>query len=161
DQESPRPQVAGFIVHEAPPVYSNWRARESLEEYLRRHGIVAITGVDTRALTRHIRSAGAMPGALAPASTDAEAPLLRIREQPRMEGQDLADGVSTAERYVVPSVGDTRYRVMAYDFGVKSHSLQLLAARGCEVTVIPSSTPVDEILARRPDGLFISNGPGD
>jgi carbamoyl-phosphate synthase small subunit len=161
DQESARPQVAGFVIHEPPPVFSNWRARESLEAYLARQGVVAIAGVDTRALTRHIRSLGAMRGAIAPASADAEALLGEIRAQPDMCGLDLADGVSTGERYVVPASGETRFRVMAYDFGVKSHSLQLLAQRGCEVTVIPSSTPVDEILARRPDGLFISNGPGD
>jgi carbamoyl-phosphate synthase small subunit len=161
DQESAGPQVAGFIVHEAPPAYSNWRAQESLHEYLVRHGVVAIAGVDTRSLTRHIRSLGAMRGAIAPARADADALLAEIRAQPDMCGLDLADGVSTPETYVVPASGDTRYRVMAYDFGVKSHSLQLLAQRGCEVTVIPSSTPVDEILARRPDGLFISNGPGD
>ncbi|HET7234394.1 MAG TPA: glutamine-hydrolyzing carbamoyl-phosphate synthase small subunit [Longimicrobium sp.] len=161
DQESARPQVAGFVIHEAPPMFSNWRASESLEAYLLRHGVVAITGVDTRALTRHIRSAGAMRGAIAPASVDTDELLRQIREQPDMCGLDLADEVSTHERYVVPASGDTRYRVMAYDFGVKSHSLQLLAQRGCEVTVIPSSTPVDEILARRPDGLFVSNGPGD
>src|SRR6202008_4390510 len=117
--------------------------------------------VDTRALTRHIRSLGAMRGAIAPASADPDALLAEIRAQPDMCGLDLADGVSTQESYVVRAAGDTRYRVMAYDFGVKSHSLQLLAQRGCEVTVIPSSTPVDEILARNPDGLFISNGPGD
>jgi carbamoyl-phosphate synthase small subunit len=161
DQESARPQVAGFVIHEAPPVFSNWRARESLEDYLARHDVVAIAGVDTRALTRHIRSLGAMRGAIAPAAADAAALLAEIRAQPDMCGLDLADEVSTGERYVVPADGETRFRVMAYDFGVKSHSLQLLAARGCEVTVIPSSTPVDEILARNPDGLFISNGPGD
>jgi carbamoyl-phosphate synthase small subunit len=161
DQESARPQVAGFVIHEAPPVFSNWRAQESLDDYLKRHGVVAICGVDTRALTRHIRSLGAMRGAIAPASMDADALLAEIRAQPEMCGLDLADEVSTHERYVVPAAGDTRFRVMAYDFGVKSHSLQLLSQRGCEVTVIPSSTPVDEILARRPDGLFISNGPGD
>jgi len=161
DQESAGPQVAGFIVHEAPPAFSNWRAHESLEAYLQRHGVVAIAGVDTRALTRHIRSLGAMRGAIAPASADAGALLAEIRAQPEMCGLDLADEVSTGERYVVPASGATRFRVMAYDFGVKSHSLQLLAQRGCEVTVIPSSTPVDEILARGPDGLFISNGPGD
>jgi carbamoyl-phosphate synthase small subunit len=161
DQESARPQVAGFVIHESPPVYSNWRAQESLEAYLQRNGVVGISGVDTRALTRHIRSAGAMRGAIAPASADRDALLEQIRAQPDMCGLDLADGVSTQERYVVPASGGTRFRVMAYDFGVKSHSLQLLAQRGCEVTVIPSSTPVDEILARRPDGLFISNGPGD
>ncbi|HEX6747732.1 MAG TPA: glutamine-hydrolyzing carbamoyl-phosphate synthase small subunit [Longimicrobium sp.] len=161
DQESARPQVAGFVIHEAPPVYSNWRARESLDAYLQRHGVVAICGVDTRALTRHIRSLGAMRGAIAPASADRDALLAEIRAAPEMCGLDLADEVSTHERYVVPAVGDTRYRVVAYDFGVKSHSLQLLAQRGCEVTVIPSTTPVDEILAADPDGLFISNGPGD
>ncbi|HEX8241865.1 MAG TPA: glutamine-hydrolyzing carbamoyl-phosphate synthase small subunit, partial [Longimicrobium sp.] len=161
DQESARPQVAGFIIHEAPPVYSNWRAQESLDDYLRRHGVVAISGVDTRALTRHIRSLGAMRGAIAPASADRDALLAQIRAAPEMCGLDLADEVSTAERYVVSAAGDTRFRVMAYDFGVKSHSLQLLAQRGCKVTVIPSATPVDEILAQRPDGLFVSNGPGD
>ena len=161
DQESAGPQVAGFVIHEAPPLYSNWRAQESLHEYLERHGVVAISGVDTRALTRHIRSRGAMRGAIAPASVDADALLAEIQAQPSMEGLDLADEVSTHERYVVPASGDTRYRVLAYDFGVKSHSLQLLAARGCEVTVIPSSTPVEEIVASGADGLFVSNGPGD
>jgi carbamoyl-phosphate synthase small subunit len=161
DQESAGPQVAGFVIHEAPPRFSNWRAKESLDDYLVRHGVVAISGVDTRALTRHIRSAGAMRGAIAPADTDRDALLERIREQPSMEGLDLADGVSTAERYVVRPDGETRYRVLAYDFGVKSHSLRMLAARGCEVTVIPSSTPADAILASGADGLFISNGPGD
>ncbi|HEX5726085.1 MAG TPA: glutamine-hydrolyzing carbamoyl-phosphate synthase small subunit [Longimicrobiaceae bacterium] len=161
DQESARPQVAGFVIHEAPPVYSNWRARESLEAYLARHGVVGIAGVDTRALTRHIRSLGAMRGAIAPASVDTDALLEEIRRQPPMAGLDLADAVSTPERYVVPASGETRYRVLAYDFGVKSHSLQLLAQHGCEVTVIPSHTPVDDILAAQPDGLFVSNGPGD
>ncbi|HEU4453083.1 MAG TPA: glutamine-hydrolyzing carbamoyl-phosphate synthase small subunit [Longimicrobium sp.] len=161
DQESAGPQVAGFVIHEAPPRYSNWRAKESLDDYLRRHGVVAISGVDTRALTRHIRSAGAMRGAIAPATADPDALLESIRAQPSMEGLDLADGVSTQERYVVQPDGATRFRVLAYDFGVKSHSLQLLAQRGCEVTVIPSSTPAEAILASGADGLFISNGPGD
>ncbi|HEU0054109.1 MAG TPA: glutamine-hydrolyzing carbamoyl-phosphate synthase small subunit, partial [Longimicrobium sp.] len=161
DQESAGPCVAGFVIHEAPPIHSNWRATESLDDYLKRHGVVAISGIDQRALTRHIRSAGAMRGAIAPASTPAEELLAAIRAQPQMDGLDLADGVSTAERYVVPAVGDTRFRVLAYDFGVKSHSLQLLAQRGCEVTVIPSHTPAEEIVAAKADGLFISNGPGD
>jgi carbamoyl-phosphate synthase small subunit len=161
DEESRRPQVAGFVVHEASPSYSSWRAEESLEEYLRRHGIVAITGVDTRALTRHIRSRGAMRGAVAHGEPDLEALRSRILEQPAMEGLDLACGVSTPERYVVPAVGETRFRVLAYDFGVKSHSLDLLAARGCEVTVLPAETSPGEILAAGADGLFVSNGPGD
>jgi carbamoyl-phosphate synthase small subunit len=161
DEESAHPQVAGFVLHEAPPVYSSWRAAESLDAYLRRHGVVAITGVDTRALTRHIRSLGAMRGAIAPASTDPEQLLEEIRAQPQMAGLDLACGVSTDERYVVPPAADARFRVLAYDFGVKSHSLKLLAERGCEVTVLPAETPTEEILAAGADGLFISNGPGD
>ena len=161
DQESAGPRVAGFVLHEAPPVYSNWRAQESLQDYLRRHGVVAITGVDQRALTRHIRSAGSMRGAIAPGDADAEALLAEIRAQPERAGLDLACGVSTEARYEVPAVGRTRFRVVAYDFGVKSHSLKLLAERGCEVTVLPAATTPEEIAATRPDGMFISNGPGD
>jgi carbamoyl-phosphate synthase small subunit len=161
DQESAAPKVAGFVVYEPSPIYSNWRAAESFDAYLRRHGVVGISDVDTRALTRHIRSAGAMRGAIAPAETDRDALLEQIRAQPAMEGLDLACGVSTSEKYVVPAQGERRYRVLAYDFGVKSHSLQLLAERGCEVTVIPASTSPEEILASDADGLFVSNGPGD
>ncbi|HEX2187367.1 MAG TPA: glutamine-hydrolyzing carbamoyl-phosphate synthase small subunit [Longimicrobiaceae bacterium] len=161
DEESRGPQVAGFVLHEAPPAYSNWRARESLDAYLVRHGVVAIQGVDTRALTRHIRSRGAMRGAVAHGEIDLEALRARVLEQPSMTGLDLACGVSTERRYVVPAVGETRFRVLAYDFGVKSHSLKLLAERGCEVTVLPSATPTEEIVAAGADGMFISNGPGD
>src|SRR5690606_14717653 len=161
DQESDAPKVAGFVMHEASPMYSNWRAEESLESYLERHRVVALTGIDQRALTRHIRSAGAMRGALASGSTDERELLERVRAQPRMEGLDLACGVSTQEFYVVPPVGPKRFEVLAFDFGVKSHSLKLLAERGCEVTVLPASTPAGEILRREFDGLFISNGPGD
>ncbi|HEU4880893.1 MAG TPA: glutamine-hydrolyzing carbamoyl-phosphate synthase small subunit [Longimicrobium sp.] len=161
DEESAHPQVAGFVMHEAPPIHSNWRAAESLDEYLKRHNVVAITGVDTRALTRHIRSLGAMRGAIALADVDGDALLEQIRAQPRMEGLDLACGVSTDARYTVPATGDARFRVLAYDFGVKSHSLKLLAEKGCEVTVLPAETPTEEILAAGADGLFISNGPGD
>jgi carbamoyl-phosphate synthase small subunit len=162
DAESRSTQVAGFVIHEAPPLHSNWRATEPLETYLHRSGVVAITGVDTRALTRHIRSAGAMRGAIASAEVDPETLLGQIREQPRMEGLDLACAVSTEKSYVVPSsTGETRFRVLAYDFGVKSHSLSLLAAQGCEITVVPAGTPTEEIVAAEPDGLFVSNGPGD
>lgn len=161
DEESQGPQVAGFVIHEASPVYSNWRAQESLDAYLKRHGVVAIAGVDQRAVTRHIRSVGSMRGAIAPASVDRERLREEILAQPPMEGLDLAFGVSTPERYVVPAEGERRFRVVAFDFGVKSHSLQLLAERGCEVTVLPADTGPEEILAAEPDGLFISNGPGD
>jgi carbamoyl-phosphate synthase small subunit len=102
-----------------------------------------------------------MRGAIAPSATDAEEILHRIRSHPRMEGLDLACGVTTEERYEVPAVGEERFHVLAYDFGVKAHSPRLLAERGCRVTVLPGATPVEEVLAERPDGLFISNGPGD
>ena len=161
DRESPDPCVAGFIVREAARLPSSWRSEASLEDYLSEHRIAGITDVDTRALTRHIRSAGAMRAAIAPASADADEILEQIRAQPEMEGLDLATGVSTPEPYVVPAVGEERFHVLAYDFGVKAHSPKLLAERGCRVTVLPGDTAVDEILALEPDGLFVSNGPGD
>lgn len=161
DEESAHPQVAGFIVREVSRAHSSWRARHSLEEYLQRHGVVGITEVDTRALTRHIRSAGAMRGGIAGAEVAEDELMARILAHPRMEGLDLACGVSTPERYEVSAQGETRFRVLAYDFGVKAHSPRLLAERGCHVTVIPATTTADEILAQEPDGLFISNGPGD
>jgi len=161
DRESPVPQVSGFIVREASRIESNWRSEGGLDAYLREHGITGISDVDTRALTRHIRSEGAMRGAIAPAGQDADALLSEILTQPLMEGLDLACGVSTGEPYEVPAVGEERFHVLAYDFGVKAHSPKLLAERGCRVTVIPADTPADEILSTPPDGLFVSNGPGD
>lgn len=161
DEEADGPQVAGFVLHEAPPLHSNWRAEESLDAYLRRHGVVAITGVDTRALTRHIRARGAMRGAIAGGHEAYNALLEQILAQPRMEGLDLACGVSTEQRYVVHSQGEPRFRILAYDFGVKSHSLQLLSERGCEVTVLPATIATEQVLAEGADGLFVSNGPGD
>jgi carbamoyl-phosphate synthase small subunit len=160
DAESRAVQVAGFAIHEAPPRFSNWRARESLAAYLERNGVIGITDLDVRALTRHIRSKGAMRGAIAPAGAE-EGLLERILEQPAMQGLDLACGVSTGERYTVDAVGERRFRVLAFDFGVKSHSLKLLAERGCQVTVLPAETPPDEVKAAGADGLFVSNGPGD
>lgn len=161
DEESAAPQVAGFVVREVSRAYSSWRAQGSLAEYLERHGVVGLTEVDTRALTRHIRSAGAMRAGIAGLEVVEAELMARIQAHPRMEGLDLACGVSTAERYEVPALGPARFRVFAYDFGVKSHSLRLLAERGCSVTVIPATTSADEILEAQPDGLFVSNGPGD
>lgn len=161
DRESDGPQVAGFVVREASRIYSSWRGRGTLDGYLSEHGIVGISGVDTRALTRHIRSEGAMRGAIAPSSTDSESLLGQIQSHPRMEGLELACGVSTPARYEVPSLGEERFHVLAYDFGVKAHSLKLLSERGCRVTVIPADTPPREILEGNADGLFVSNGPGD
>jgi carbamoyl-phosphate synthase small subunit len=161
DAESGRVQVAGFIVREASRTYSNWRAEESLQSYLQRAGVVALEGVDTRALTRHLRSAGAMRAGLAGADIEPTDLLRRIHAHPRMEGLDLTCGVSTAEPYVVESVGERRFHVLAYDFGVKRNSLALLAERGCAVTTLPSATAIGEILEQDFDGFFVSNGPGD
>ena len=161
DRESEGPHVTGFVVREAPPRHSSWRATGSLEDYLLECGVVGIAGVDTRALTLHIRSEGAKRGAIAPAGAD-EADLLEsVLAHPLMEGLDLACGVSTEASYTVPAVGEERFHVLAYDFGVKAHSPRLLAQRGCRVTVIPAVTPVEEILSAELDGLFVSNGPGD
>ena len=161
DCESPVPQVNGFIVREASRMHSNWRSEGGLDEYLSEHGITGISDVDTRALTRHIRSKGAMRGAVVGISCDQDEILEEILAQPLMEGLDLANGVSTQSPYEVPAVGTERFRVLAYDFGVKAHSPKLLAERGCHVTVIPADTPVEDILSNPPDGLFVSNGPGD
>ena len=161
DCESPVPQVNGFIVREASRMHSNWRSEGGLDEYLSEHGITGISDVDTRALTRHIRSKGAMRGAVVGISCDQDEILEEILAQPHMEGLDLANGVSTQRPYEVPAVGTERFRVLAYDFGVKAHSPKLLAERGCHVTVIPADTPVEDILSNPPDGLFVSNGPGD
>ena len=161
DQESEAPQVGGFIIHEAPPIYSNWRAEESLESYLQRHGVVGIMEVDQRALTRHLRSVGAMRGAISSEGVPEENLLAQILAQPEMAGLDLACGVSTDETYLVEPIGEKKFKVAAFDFGVKSHSLKLLAERGCEISVLPAMTPTEEVLEQGFDGLFISNGPGD
>ena len=161
DEESRRPQVAGFIVREVARRPSSWRSDSSLHEYLQRNGVVGIAEVDTRALTRHIRSHGAMRGAIAQAEGDPEALLEQILSHPQMEGLDLASTVSTSEPYEVLPAGDERFHVLAYDFGVKSRSPHLLAERGCRVTVLPAQTSLEAVEAALPDGLFISNGPGD
>ena len=161
DRESPQPQVGGFIVRESSRVDSNWRSQGELDDYLEANGVAGIADIDTRALTRHIRSHGAMRGAIAPGEEDQERLLEQILAQPLMEGLDLACGVSTDEPYEVPAVGEERFHVVAYDFGVKAHSPKLLAERGCRVTVIPAETGAAELLADPPDGLFVSNGPGD
>ncbi len=161
DRESPDPCVAGFIVRESARSPSSWRSEASLEAYLAENGIAAIADVDTRALTRHIRSHGAMRGAIAAGDVDPDQLLEEILAQPIMEGLDLACGVSTDRSYVVEAVEEERFHVVCYDFGVKAHSPKLLAERGCRVTVVPAETGVEEILAMNPDGLFVSNGPGD
>ena len=161
DVESARPQVAGFVVREAARAPSSWRSRQTLGDYLRRHGVVGIRDVDTRALTRHIRSEGAMRGAIAPGDTPAEKLLSRVLAHPKMEGLELACGVSTDHRYMVPATGREAYHVAAFDFGVKASSPRMLSERGCRVTVLPAEAGTADVLALDPDGLFLSNGPGD
>ena len=161
DAESHGVQVAGFVVRELARRYSNWRAERSVDDYLRDAGVTGLTGVDTRALTIHLRSAGAMRAAIAPASTDRDSVLERILAHPRMEGLDLTCGVTTAEPYETVPQGEERFHVLAYDFGIKRNSLRLLAERGCRITTLPASTPPEEVVGRRLDGFFVSNGPGD
>jgi carbamoyl-phosphate synthase small subunit len=161
DAESRAVQVAGFVVRELSATYSNWRGTRSLDEYLSTAGVAGLTGVDTRALTIHLRSAGAMRAGIAAADVAESELREKIAAHPRMEGLDLTCGVSTTEPYDVAAVGAAKYRVLAYDFGVKRHSLDLLAERGCRVTTLPSVTAAEAILEREPDGLFVSNGPGD
>ena len=161
DVESARPQVAGFIVREAARAPSSWRCRDTLEDYLRCHGVVGIRDVDTRALTRHIRDEGAMRAAIALGDAPEAETLERVLAHPRMEGLELACGVSTDRCYVVPAAGEEEYHVAAFDFGVKTSSPRLLAERGCRVTVLPSASDTAEVLALKPDGLYLSNGPGD
>ena len=168
DEETERPFVAGFVVHELSPVASNWRSTESLDAYLRRHGVVAICGVDTRTLTRHIRDAGAQMAAI---GTEDPATLHdRANAAPAMTGRDLTREVSTPKRYEwTESAGawelgapqDPSRHVVAIDFGVKLNILRCLRASGCRVTVVPATTSADEVLALDPDGIFLSNGPGD
>ncbi len=162
DGESARPQASGFVVREASRVASSWRSRASLGDYLADHGVVAIREVDTRALTRHIRSRGAMRGGIAALAVPAEELRERILAHPPMEGLELACGVSTAERYEVgPVNGEPRFHVAALDLGVKASSPRLLSERGCRVTVLPSEWTADQVLEMNVDGFFVSNGPGD
>src|SRR5262245_48919424 len=161
DEESTRPWVEGFVVREASRIASNWRAQERLDEYLRRWNIVAIDRLDTRALVRHIRDKGAMRACLSAVDLDADSVINKARSSPPMENRELASVVTTRERYTVPAEGPERFHVVCYDFGVKRNSLRELARLGCRITVVPSSTPGAEVLAMKPDGIFLSNGPGD
>lgn len=175
DPESLRPQAAGMIVRSYSDTYSSWRARGSLAELLQAHGIVAISEVDTRALTRHIRAAGAMRGAISATLLDVAALHQQVLASPAMEGRDLTRGVSCDEPYgwqnssqpwlprtesSLPDV-PAPLHVVAYDFGLKRTILRRLVDHGCRVTVVPASTSAAEVLALNPDGIFYSNGPGD
>ncbi len=178
DTESGAPKVAGFVVREQSPIASNWRSQGTLRDYLVEHGIVAIADIDTRALTRKLRSAGVMRGIIATGAVDPANLVEKARQLPRMEGADLVKDVTCAEAWDFSmSLGDTvaetsfappperraarPLRVAAYDFGIKLNILRRLAAHGCEVRVFPASTSAEAVMEWRPDGVFLSNGPGD
>jgi carbamoyl-phosphate synthase small subunit len=161
DPESGRIWVAGYVVRDPSRVASSWRARGSLEDELRAQAVVGIRGVDTRALTRHLRERGAMRVGVSSVDADADALLARVLASPSMEGTDLAREVSTHESYVVAPPGGRRFRVAALDLGIKRMTPRRLAQRGVEVHVLPATANADDLLARHPDGVFFSNGPGD
>lgn len=173
DEESATVHAAGLIVRDVPRRASNWRSTESLPDYLKRHGIVALAGIDTRRLTRILRDKGALNGCIvAGEQIDVEAALAKARAFPGLNGMDLAKEVSVGESYAwnegVYDLDRTafnqparRFKVVAYDYGVKYNILRLLAEQGCDITVVPAQTPAAEVLAMKPDGVFLSNGPGD
>ena len=161
DPESTRIWVSGYVVRDPARVPSSWRSRRSLDEALRQQGVVGISGVDTRALTRHLRERGAMRVGISSTETDATALLERVRAADTMAGANLSEAVSTDVPYVVPAVGDRRFTVAALDLGIKANTPRMLAERGIETHVLPATATLDEVLAVQPDGLFFSNGPGD
>lgn len=172
DNEASKVWSAGLIVRDVPRRPSNWRSQVSLQDWLIQRGVVAIAGIDTRKLTRILREKGAQNGALMAGDIDVEKALEAVRKFPGLKGMDLAKVVTTEKTYTwtegqldldanafvsVPA----KFKVVAYDFGVKTNILRMLAERGCEVTVVPAQTPAAEVLALKPDGVFLSNGPGD
>ncbi|MCL4539355.1 MAG: glutamine-hydrolyzing carbamoyl-phosphate synthase small subunit [Bacteroidetes bacterium] len=163
DFESSKPQVAGFVVREYSKFYSNFRATESLGDFLKRNDIVGIEAIDTRKLTRMIREAGAMNAVISTTDLDDASLVRKAKAFPSMSGLDLAKIVTTKKSYRFPQNGKTdfKFRVVAYDYGIKSNILRKLYERGCDVTVVPANTSADEVLKMDPDGIFLSNGPGD
>lgn len=162
DMESDRIQVAGYVVKEAARRPSSWRAEQDLRDGLADAEVVGIEGIDTRRLTRHLRERGAMRAGLSTEVLDVDALLERVVAAPTMEGLELASEVTTAEPYVVPaSGGERRFRVAAIDFGMKRSIVRYLAEQGMEVHVLPSTTTAEQVRELAPDGLFLSNGPGD
>jgi carbamoyl-phosphate synthase small subunit len=161
DPESDRIWVAGYVVRDPARRASSWRSRRGLDEELAAQDVVGISGIDTRALTRHLRERGAMRVGISSDGSDAEALLERVRESPEMTGAALAAEVSTTEPYVVRAVGDKLLTVAAVDLGIKAMTPQRMAERGIEVHVLPATATLDDVLAVEPDGVFFSNGPGD
>ncbi len=171
DIESKQPWLAGFIVKEACPYPSNWRSRQSLDDYLRSHGIVGIQGIDTRALTTHLRDHGSQQGMISHVDLDPTRVVLKAQGAPGIIGRDLVREVTCAQSYHwaessgawAPANGRSKhpFKVVAFDFGIKYNILRRLVDEGYDVTVVPAATTVDDVLALNPDGVFLSNGPGD
>jgi carbamoyl-phosphate synthase small subunit len=162
DPESRQVWVAGYVVREPSRIVSNWRANRSLDDYLKEQGVVGIAISGTRALTRHLRERGAMRAGIFTAPSEPVEELVeRVRQSPRMEGAALAPEVSTTEPYVVPAVGEKKFTVAAVDLGIKGMTPHRMAERGCEVHVLPADATFEQIMAVEPDGVFLSNGPGD
>ncbi|MDX2540726.1 glutamine-hydrolyzing carbamoyl-phosphate synthase small subunit [Streptomyces sp. WI04-05B] len=163
DPESQRIWVAGYVVRDPARVPSNWRSRRSLDEELREQGVVGVSGVDTRALTRHLRERGAMRVGIfsGDALPDDAAMLAEVRQAPEMTGADLSAEVATKETYVVPAIGEKKFTVAAVDLGIKGMTPHRMAERGIEVHVLPATATVEDVYAVNPDGVFFSNGPGD
>ncbi|BBC38019.1 Carbamoyl-phosphate synthase small chain [Streptomyces graminofaciens] len=163
DPESQRIWVAGYVVRDPARVPSNWRSRRSLDDELRKQGVVGISGIDTRALTRHLRERGAMRVGIfsGNALPDEGTMLTEVRQAPEMKGADLSAEVATKETYVVPAIGEKKFTVAAVDLGIKGMTPHRMAERGIEVHVLPATASVDDVYAVNPDGVFFSNGPGD
>ncbi|RNL64108.1 carbamoyl-phosphate synthase small subunit [Nocardioides marmoriginsengisoli] len=161
DPESSRIWVSGYVVRDPARTPSNWRSVRSLDDELRAQGVVGISGIDTRALTRHLRERGAMRVGISSTETDPKALLERVLASGEMAGAELAGEVSTTEAYVVPAVGAKVATVAALDLGIKANTPRMMSERGIEVHVLPATATLSDVLAVEPDGLFFSNGPGD
>ncbi len=161
DVESRRPWVEGFVVREASKIASNWRSSETLDSYLKRHKIVGIERIDTRALVRHIRDKGAMRAGISSIDLDEKSLLEKVLNSPEMANRELASSVTVDKNFDFPAETEQKFHVVAYDFGVKTNSLREFSKYGCKVTIVPSDTSAAEVLALKPDGIFLSNGPGD
>ncbi len=173
DVESSKPHLSGFIVKEVCDIPSNWRSEMSLDAYLKENNIIGLSGIDTRALVRHIRDKGAQTGILSTTDLDADSLVAKATAAPSIVGQDLVKEVTCAESYdwnegvwdlangYEQVKGPAKFKVVAYDFGVKRNILRNLVSHGCAVTVVPATTPAEEVLAMQPNGVFLSNGPGD
>jgi carbamoyl-phosphate synthase small subunit len=183
DEESAKPYIEGLVVREFSALASNWRSSESAQDYLERHRVPVIWDIDTRALVRHLRDVGALRGVVATDGTAVEKLIAEARALPTMAGLELASRVTSPKKYewkrgsielggsgsavdaksqvAAGSGGKSQYKVVAYDFGIKQNILRLLVDHGCEVTVVPAQTSAEDVLALKPHGVFLSNGPGD